>query len=509
MAIDTVGMNRELLRLSGLSSGLDTDSIVSSLLKIEQYKVDRQFSAKTKLEWKRDAFRDINLMLRNFREDNMSVLKPETNVFSRTAYNQFDVTMLDDSSAVKIAAGFEASAGTLTINNITQLAEAAEAEALNVFNTSDMSVNTALKDLDLATPLVFVDNEISFSINGETFTFSEDAQLSDVISTVNANDNAGVTMKYSSLKKGLSIVSDTTGSSSTVDIVNIKGNAFDATTAAFGINEGTFTGQDAILEIENIAVTKSSNSFTIDGISYTLRDTSATEISFNVERNVQSTVDKIMSFVDEYNTLIESFQSKIDEPVYRSYEPLTDEQRDALSDSQAEKWEEMAKSGLMRNDSNLTGLISKLRDSFYSTIEGVGLSPADIGLRTGSYKDKGKIFVDEETLRQAVESNPQQVEDIFIKSSSSTDAATKYSESGLVSKMSTLFTDYIKNATYNTIANTESEITRAEDRLEQLQNSMDRSEERYWAKFTAMETALATMNSQASSILSQLGMTTE
>ena len=354
MSIDSLGLNREILRLSGLSSGLDTEAIVNSLLKIDQYKVDKQFQTKTKLEWKRDAFRDINLMLRNFREDYMSVLKPENNMLSKTAYNNYEVTLLTETNAVSIDAGSSANEGTLTINSITQLAEAGQVESLNIFNPDTISLDTALLDLDLVTPLTFDGGEISFSINGEAFTFSEDTLLSEVISTVNANANAGVTMSYSSLKKGFKIIADETGSASTVDIVNIKGNAFDAASSAFGIAEGTYTGQDAILEIENISVTKSTNAFTIDGISYSLRDTSAEAISFNVERDVDATVDKIKSFVDAYNELLGMLQDKVDEPVYRTYEPLTDEEREVLTDSQAEKWEEMAKSGLLRNDHNVS-----------------------------------------------------------------------------------------------------------------------------------------------------------
>ncbi|MCK5129565.1 MAG: hypothetical protein KAQ68_06925, partial [Clostridiales bacterium] len=238
MSIDSLGMNRELMRISGLSSGLDTDSIVNSLLKIDQYKVDRQFQVKTRLEWKSDAYREINLMLRSFREDNMSVLKAENNMLSKYSYNNYDVTMLDTTDAVTIKAGATSVSGMMTINSITQLATSAKTESLSVFNTDTISLNTALIDLDLVTPLQFTDNEVSFSINGETFTFGEDALLSDMLSTINANATAGVSMNYSSLKKGFSITAKQTGAASTIDIVNIKGNTFDAASSAFGIAEG-------------------------------------------------------------------------------------------------------------------------------------------------------------------------------------------------------------------------------------------------------------------------------
>ena len=112
-------------------------------------------------------------------------------------------------------------------------------------------------------------------------------------------------------------------------------------------------------------------------------------------------------------------------------------------------------------------------------------------------------------MRQAVENNPQEVEDIFIQLSDSTDPTTKYNESGLINRMSDIFLDYTKNANYNTIANAESAISRAQTRMEQLIATMERNEERYWAKYTAMETALAQMNNQAGYLLSMLGTSEE
>ncbi len=504
MAIDSSSM----LRVSGITSGLDTEAIVSSLLAMDKLKIDDQSKEITKLEWKEEALRDINLQLKNFRETYMSVLSPSTNMMAASSYNSFDVNILDTTSAVSITAGAAALEGQMTINSITQLAEAAEVSSTSVFNTELTSQNTALNALDLATPLTFVSGEISFSINGETFTFSETDELSDLISEINASD-AGVTMRYSELTQGFSIVSDETGSTSEVEIVNISGNAFDAATSAFGIAEGTYNGQDAILEIEGISVTKSTNSFTIDGISYNLRDTSATSIGFNIERNAQDTVDRIKNFVSAYNELVDSLQGKVDEDVYRTYEPLTDEERESLSDKQQEEWEDMAKSGMLRNDSNLSGLLNSLRTSFYTAVESVGLSPSEIGLNTGNYAEKGKIYIDEDVLTAAVQENPEKVQGIFVNTSYSEDTEVKFNESGLTNRIFDLFNNYIKNANYNTISNVESALARAESRLETLEDRYESNEERYWSKYTAMETALSTMNSQISAMLSQLGFTAE
>ena len=122
-----------------------------------------------------------------------------------------------------------------------------------------------------------------------------------MMSTINSSD-AGVKMTYSSLTKGFTITAKATGSSSRVEIQNLSGNAFDEENAAFGIaaTQEPVYGQDAILTIEGRDVVRSSNTFTIDGITYTLNDESSAPISFNVP-DVESTVNKISAFIDAYN----------------------------------------------------------------------------------------------------------------------------------------------------------------------------------------------------------------
>ena len=169
MAINSLTLNRQILRLSGLSSGLDTEGIVSGLLEGDQLKVDKQTQAKTRLEWKRDAYRDINTKLRTFRETYMSALDPENNVLSASAYKTYKVTMLDTTKSVSVSADSSATAGTLTIDSITQLAAAAAVQSSGIYNSDTLYMDTALKDLALTTPLVFEDGEIAFTINGQDF----------------------------------------------------------------------------------------------------------------------------------------------------------------------------------------------------------------------------------------------------------------------------------------------------------------------------------------------------
>ncbi|MFA5675711.1 MAG: flagellar filament capping protein FliD [Christensenellales bacterium] len=499
MAINPI--NSTTIRLSGLSSGLDTDGIVMSMLKTSQLKLDKQNQLTAKLTWKADALREVNSLIRSFRENNLSVLNSANNMLSSAAYDTFSVSMLTATNAVTVSAGASANVGKLTIDSITQLATQAQVKSTGAFAGETINYGTALKDLEFAAAVEFEEGKISFSINGETFEFSEDSTLNDVLNTINSS-GAGVKIGYSSLTKGFSITAKTTGSASEVAIVNIAGNAFaahglQASESAFGISEGTVNGKNAIMSIENITVERATNSFTIDGITYSLKDTMGASVSFNVDRNLDATVDKIVSFISEYNTLIGKLQDMLGEKTYRAYAPLTDEQKSQMNEKDIQLWEDKAKSGLLRNDSDISLLLSGMRNAFSSVVEGMGISPAALGLNTGFYYEHGKITVDTDKLRAALENNPDMVRNVFIQSPSG-EASEKYGRSGLVLRISDALLSYTQKATSNTLVGLDRLINDSKERESTLTDKMVSKESALWRKYSAMEKALSVLYSQQS-----------
>lgn len=137
-------INRTILRMNGLSSGIDTESVVKSMLAYDQARLDKQYQLKTTMEWKAEAHREINSLLKAFREANMSGLKQESNMMSAAAYNAYRVTLLTDTKAVSVSANAEAVAGTVTIDSITHLAEAAPVSSSNAVDTPISGLNAKL-----------------------------------------------------------------------------------------------------------------------------------------------------------------------------------------------------------------------------------------------------------------------------------------------------------------------------------------------------------------------------
>jgi flagellar hook-associated protein 2 len=114
-------------------------------------------------------------------------------------------------------------------------------------------------------------------------------------------------MKYSRLTDTFTIAAASGGADSSVKIENISGNAF-GEDSAFMIDEGThIQGRcDSIAEINGTTVTRDSNEYTVDGITFELNKvTEGTDeevISFRVKRDYSATTNAISSFVDAFNT---------------------------------------------------------------------------------------------------------------------------------------------------------------------------------------------------------------
>jgi flagellar hook-associated protein 2 len=497
-------------RISGLASGLDTDSLVKSMLATYQTRLDKQNQTTTKLQWKADALRSVNSLIKTFRESNLSVLNASSNMLSKSSYSAFDVAMLTTTSAVTVKAGSSAAEGKVTINEISKLAASATLSGTDVFST-ELNKDDALKDLAFKTELTFDTNhEVKFSINDIDFTFSEDTLLSDMMSEINASD-AGVKISYSSLKDGFTLTSKSTGSASEIKIENTSGNMFsytdtegNAVAGALGIEQQTKNGQDAMLKIDGYDVVKSSNSFTIDGITYTLNDeyipapVDDKGISFSVTKNVETTVDKISKFVDSYNELVGKLQSMIGEDVHRSFAPLTDEQKEEMSEADIKTWEEKAKSGMVHNDSAIQALLTSVRKALFTTVEGTGMKLSDIGLTTGAYTDGAKITLNKDKLRTALENNPEAVANLFTKTSKSTDANTKFNESGFMVRVSDALLNYTSQATDVSLSLLQDKISDSKDQVDTLEDKLSIKSESLYKRFTAMEAAMAKLNSQSS-----------
>ena len=374
----------------------------------------------------------------------------------------------------------------------------------------------------LATPLVADDDgKYKLNVNGKAFEFTGDTMLGDVISTINRDTEVGVTISYSSVTDQFSVMAKETGAHGRVDIEDV-GNG-NLAQALFGTKGDTGNGYEikqgtdfaALMSFDGgstfTTVNRSSNSFEIDGVTFDVTGKAEgleeENITFKANNNVDSVVDKIKEFVKEYNNIIDQIQGKVSEKLYglennskEKFLPLTDEQREKMSDKEIEKWEEKAQIGLLRNDSTLNSILSSMRGAMSAgTDEGDYLF--QIGITTGEWKQGGKLVIDEEKLRKAVSEDPQKINRLFTSDSG---VATKLqnvfkdavvgSEKGVGSLVSLAGKDTVGSQGTSMISKRISEIDKA---VTTLKDRLKSEETRWFNKFSALETLLARMNSQS------------
>lgn len=273
---------------------------------------------------------------------------------------------------------------------------------------------------------------------------------------------------------------------------------------------------DATIILNGAEFTSSSNTFEINGLSIKATGVTADgeEITLSTDVDSQGIYDEIKSFLKEYNEVINEICSLYNADSASGYEPLTDEEKAEMSDSEVEKWEEKVKSALLRKDSTLNTIMTAMTSSMIQAYEvnGTTYSLGSFGIETLGYLNASKneqyafhIAGDseddvskgkEDKLMYAIQNNPDDVME-FMKQLTT----GLYKELDKQMKGTTLKSTYsIYNDKQITkdIANYKSLISTWEDKIADL-------EDRYYNQFTAMEKQLAQMQSSTSALSSLMG----
>lgn len=375
-------------------------------------------------------------------------------------------------------------------------------------------------------------DDVSFEINGQKIELKKYESVQDLIEKVNSS-TAGVKLSYDEYNQTFSFISKNSGSDAVINITDpsrILGKLGFSTLAAHG--------EDAEFELDNVKMTRNSNTFTIDGLTYNLKEINKT-VTVNAQPDTDALFNQIKEFMDKYNETIDIINKKLGEKTNRSFQPLTDEQKKEMKEKEIELWEEKAKSGLLKNDAYLSSALMEMRQALYQSVEGIaGFNHlSQIGIETsGDYKDKGKLVFknnDETKLKEAIAKDPEAIAKLFSakptkeslpkpsNTSSPEYAAYKareeerYKESGLVVRLYARIEQAINdvklridNKGYETSNDTsiKKEITGIDKRLLRMEKLLKEKEDRYYKQFTAMEKALSKYNSQSSWLSSQFGM---
>lgn len=275
------------------------------------------------------------------------------------------------------------------------------------------------------------------------------------------------------------------------------------------------TGQDSEIELNGATFTNNSNNYSINGLTIEAMEvTGNDEVTITTNTDVDGIYDMIKGFLKDYNDLVKSVDVAYNAASSKGYEPLTSDEKDAMSDDEVKKWEEKIKDSLLRKDSTLGSVLDTMKNDMAKSFK-VGdksYSLSSFGIATLGYfnspenetgvyhidgdKDDSKTSANTDKLREMISNDPDTVISFFSQLSTQlyTDLGKKMAASS-TSSAYTIYNDKQMNTQYSEY---NTKISAAEDKVTTW-------EDYYYSKFSAMESALAKMNAQSSSLSGLFG----
>lgn len=276
-------------------------------------------------------------------------------------------------------------------------------------------------------------------------------------------------------------------------------------------------GQDAKIILNGAEFTSMNNTFTVNGLTFTALEETAGEVTMTTTEDTDGIYDMIKNFFTEYNKLINEMDSLYNAESSKGYDPLLSEEKDAMSDSEIEEWEKKIKDSLLRKDSTLSSVADAMKTVLLqgTTVNGKQMYLSDFGINTLGYfnaaenernayhidgdKDDANATVknEDDVLKSMIASDPDTVMSFFSGLSKNLyDSLTN--KMAAVKDMSSAYTVYNDKQMKSEYDDYTDKIKKQEEKLNAL---MDK----WYSKFSAMETALARLESKNNSIASMFG----
>jgi len=359
--------------------------------------------------------------------------------------NQITVTAtpLGMGYKLKFACADEALDVPLQLTSATEGDDALELMKIESGSTNIFDTTKTIAELTGKT------GDMTYTINGRTETISSQTTIADFFKKIN-NSDAGVTVKYDSLSDAIIMKRTESGSGRDIqigddfDLFEKLGlvDTYDMSAEEYEefkeTNSKYSAGKNAIVSIvdpegrqpgktvtdaegnEKVYLELTSNSFTYEGVNFNLTKAApGEEVSITVAKDVDTVFDNVVKFVDKYNEILGRLNELTNEKPNKDYDPLLDEERDELSETQQEKWDKLARQGILYRDSTLQSAITSMRGAVTSLVSNNSdiQSLFQIGISTTAYSavgnDNGKLVIDEEKLKEAINNNMDEVAALF------------------------------------------------------------------------------------------------
>ncbi|MCI5516774.1 MAG: flagellar filament capping protein FliD [Roseburia sp.] len=415
-------------------------------------------------------------------------------------------------------------------------------EDLNAFISTLTSNITAVNNYESATDTVLKDDDTyskksivsavhdAYKTNGATGVTSYVNGFANVISQNNTNmtvdDESTGRTSYQTVMKNNQVLADiaamkdgTEKDNAIADFVQKVQSAHDiSANTTYNTDAKKIDGTDAEITLNGIKYTGSSNSFSINGLNIEAQavtgEGDANAISITTKTDTQGMYDKIKEFLSQYNSIINEITSLYNADSAKGYEPLTDDEKSAMSDKEVEKWEEKIKSSLLRRDDTLEGLMSSMTSAMSKNYEvnGKNYSLSSFGISTLGFLNSPKnqqyaYHIDGDEDDSFVSGN---IDKLMTALTNDPDAVISFMQQ-LTSGLYTAVGDKMKSSSVSSIYTVyndkemASEYSDYTSLIKKWEEKLSDKQEYYYKKFSSMETALSKLNNQSSSFSSYFG----
>lgn len=580
----------------GLSgSGLDIESLVKMGMMNKQNQYDKMYQTQLKQTWVKEAYNTVYTDVKAFKES-MSTFKMQSNMSAMQATSSNNDVVSVTANGAAAAMNHKITVEQVASNAYLMTANGAKIERTNTSAANSAYLKDVLfeagytksTDADGQTsyavknsagkPETHKGSDVAISIevqdgndvdsDGKPVThkveftydqiFGDNKTLND-LATAFSNSGANIQGGYDTVNDSFSLYNKTSGADNKIglqanndksaELLNkLHLASYNAQDNKLG-SEVSFTngamtkaavGTNAKATIDGKTYESSTNKLNVanviynfNGVSTKNADGTSQASTISVSQDTDKIVDNVKKFVETYNTLIDSLNTKYREEKNTDYKPLTKKQEGEMTESQIDKWNEKAKSGLLYHDNNIYSIISDMREALYTKVDAVDTvltdskgnkysynSMSSIGITSST--NQGHITLDEEKLKKALTEDPDCVYQLFASDQDSTYVAgsTNKNQSDTYTSKSDYLNTGIANRLYNSMttnisklesyAGTSKEtddesylgklITNMNTKMTSFQTLMKSYEKKLYEKYDAMEVALSKLGAQLSYI---------
>lgn len=613
------------MRMSGLMSGMDTESIVQQLVEARSTKVTKAKNSQTKLEWKQDIWKGLNSKLKTLQSklndlrfssgyakkttkvsnsSAVSVLTSdsavngvqqlEINQLAKTAYmtggriltrdeklnldeikagdmisfasssdtKNFKISIYDEEGNTVNESEFSVTSETKVTDLLKQLrgmglkADYDELQNRIVYSSPDekaivsfsgnghdllapgtkRSTGTEVTALTQLGDLMLFDKdengkEISKSLkvmagdNEVNITLTSSTTISDILTKmreagVNANFDAKqerffISGKESGADGNFTITSKDKDALEALGLAEKKVTNEDGTESNVGVTY--ISGQDAKITLNGAEFTNKNNTFEINGLTIVAQNetTPGELITLTTQQDTDGIYDKIKDFFKTYNEVINEIDKLYNASSAKDYEPLSDDEKYKMSESEIEKYEQKIKDSLLRKDENLSAIGNALKKIMLKGFSANGhtMYLTNFGIETMSYftapdnernayhidgdKDDTNVSANEDKLKQMIASDPDTVISFFTQLTQS--LYTEMNERSKAVESTRSF------GTFYDDKKMKSDYDDYKSKIKKLEDQLAAYEDKWYKKFAAMETAMAKMQQNVSAVTGLLG----